>query len=166
MCQEAWMKPTCQYPHNSGRKAQWYREKWDFLSETIFLLSDVSMVCFQLPKCVYFYQWYLSISCLWSWSQYYVCMINIKQCWKKNTPCQGVVWFYLDLPYALSFTLGRFICGTLPAQLKPPEVSEQPAKRSRTLPSSSCWGLHAPDPANPCFWIQTMTFLKNYHLIQ
>ena len=61
-----------------GKKTQWSVEKCEFLTETTFSPDFYdSVVCFLLPKCVFFYQWCLSFFS----SQQYVSMIFVKQCW-------------------------------------------------------------------------------------
>jgi len=61
-----------------GKKTQRSVEKCELLSETTFspYFYD-GVVCFLLPKCVFFYQWCLSCFS----SQQYVSMIFVKQCW-------------------------------------------------------------------------------------
>ena len=55
----------------------------------------------------------------------------------------------LIFPFQMPYFLHWLLSSTLLTQLKPPEASEQAAKKSRALPSSSRRGLRAPDPANP-----------------
>ena len=55
-----------------------WRKMWTFEWNHILALFYDGLVCFLLPKCVFFYQWCLSG--LFS-SQHYVSMIFVKQCW-------------------------------------------------------------------------------------
>ena len=59
-----------------------------------------NVVCFLLPKCVFFYQCCLS----WFSSQQYMFLWFCKTVLvKKYTPCQGMIWF--SLSNVTSFTL-------------------------------------------------------------
>ena len=102
-----------------------------------------SMVCFLLPKCVFFYQWCLSgLS-----SQHYVSMIFDKTVLvKKCTPYQGVVWLFPSKCHIFytGFSVVLYLHNWSP--LRPQNKLQ---KTSRALPSSSRRGFRAPDPANP-----------------
>ena len=99
-------------------------------------------VCFLLPKCVFFYQWCLSgLS-----SQHYVSMIFVLNSVGKKMhtlPRCGLI-FSFQMPYCLHWLFSS----TLFIQLKPLKPQNKLQKKSRALPSSSCRGWHAPDPAN------------------
>ena len=111
--------------------------EWNHISA---LFYD-SMVCFLLPTCVFFYQWCLSgLS-----SQHYVSMIFNSVGKKMHTlPRCGLI-FPFQMPYFLHWLL----CSTLLAQLKPPEASEQAAKKVEGAALKLPPGLTRPDPANP-----------------
>ena len=106
------------------------------------ILRQQGVFPFTNCKVCIFYQWCLSgLS-----SQQYVSMIFVKQFGKKMHTLQrsGLI-FYFQMPYFLHWLFSS----TLLTQLKPAEASEQAAKKSRALPSSSRRGLRALDPANP-----------------
>ena len=65
---------------------------------------------------------------------------------KKWTPCQGVVGFSPSKCHIFytGFSVVLYLHNWSP--LKPQNKLQ---KKSRALPLSSCWGLRAPDPANP-----------------
>ena len=73
--------PTNIYLHDSGEEnSQIQREMRPFESNHILVLFYDSMVCFLLPKCVFFYQWCLSgLS-----SQHYVSIIFDNQDFHHN----------------------------------------------------------------------------------
>ena len=102
-----------------------------------------SVVCFLLPKCVFFYHCCLS----WFSSQQYMFLWFCKTVLvKKYTPCQGMIWF--SLTKVVSFTLAFVweLNYTIKAWLS---LKKTWKNGSRALPSNSRRGLRAPDPANP-----------------
>ena len=102
-----------------------------------------SVVCFLLPKCVFFYHCCLS----WFSSQQYMFLWFCKTVLvKKYTPCQGMIWF--SLTKVVSFTLAFVweLNHTIKAWLS---LKKTWKNGSRALPLNSRRGLRAPDPANP-----------------
>ena len=70
---------------------------------------------------------------------------------KKRTPCQGVVWFSpseFQMPYFLHWLFSS----TLLTQLKPPEASEQAAKKVEGAALKLLPRLTRPGPCEPKFW--------------
>ena len=66
---------------------------------------------------------------------------------RKRTPCQGVVLFSPSKCH-IFYTAFNF-SSTLLTQLKPPEASEQAAKKVEGAALKLPPGLRAPDPVNP-----------------
>ena len=115
---------------------------------------------FSFTKVCIFYQWCLSgLS-----SQHYVSKIFVFRTfittlcfydfWKtvlvnKCTPCQGVVWFS---PSKCHIFLHWLLSSTLLTQLKPPEASEQAAKKVEGAALKLPLGLTRPGPCEPKFW--------------
>ena len=70
---------------------------------------------------------------------------------KKCTPCQGVVWFSPSKCHIFYTGFWNF-SRTLLTQLKPPEVSEQAAKKVEGAALKLPPGLTCPGPCEPKFW--------------
>ena len=106
-----------------------------------------SMVCFLLPKCVFFYQWCL----LGLSSQHYVSMIFVLQnsVGKKmhTLPRCGLIF-----PFQMPYFLHWLFSSTLLKQLKPLEASEQAAKKVEGAALELLPGLTHPGPCEPKFW--------------
>ena len=120
-----------------------WRKMWTFEWNPIPALFYDGVVCFLLPKCVFFYQCCLS----WFSSQQYMFLWFCKTVLvKKYTPCQGMIWF--SLTKVVSFTLAFMweLNYTIKAWLS---LRKTWKNSSRALPSNSCQGLCAPDPASP-----------------
>ena len=106
-----------------------------------------SVVCFLLPKCVFFYQCCLS----WFSSQQYMFLWFCKTVLvKKYTPCQGMIWF--SLTKVVSFTLAFVweLNYTIKAWLS---LKKTWKNGLRALPLNSHRGLITrPGPCEPKFW--------------
>ena len=69
-------------------------------SQPTFFCCTYFVVCFLLPKCVFFYQWCLSCFITTVYMFLWFCKTVLV---KKYTPCQGMIWF--SLTNVISFTL-------------------------------------------------------------
>ena len=65
---------------------------------------------------------------------------------KKNTPCQGMIWIF---PFKMLYFYTGFLMVLHKLTCEPWNAMAK-TKMSRALPSSSCRGLCALDPANQC----------------
>ena len=126
--------------HNNTEKNEAFWVKPHFWQCLIFWQHGVfsfTKVCIFLP--MVFIRTFMTTLCFYDFCK----TVLVKKC----TPCHwrcGLIF-----PFQMVYFLHWLFSSTLLTQLKPPEASEQAAKKSRALPSSSLRGLRAPDPANP-----------------
>ena len=100
------------------------------------------MVCFLLPKCVFFLpmafiRTFITTLCFYDFSK----AVLVKKCTVAK------VWF--DFPLTNAYCLHWLLSSTLLTQLKHPEASEQAAKKVEGAALKLPPGLTRPDPANP-----------------
>ena len=102
------------------------------------------MVCFLLPTCAFFYQWYLSGLL----SQHYVYMIFVLHIGKKmhTLPRCGLIF-----PFQILYFLHWLLSSTLLAQLKFSDASEQAAKEVKGAALELPPGLTRSGPCEPKF---------------
>ena len=122
-----------------------YRKMRPFEWNHILALFYDSVVCFLLPKCVFFYQWCFIMFFITTLCFYDFCKTVLV---KKYTPCK--VWFDFPLPNAISSHW--LLCGTLTTQLKPIKSQNNVKKWLKGAALELPPGLMRPGPCEPEFW--------------
>ena len=126
-----------------GKKTQWYVEKcklWVKPNSSLILwqhgVFSFTKVCIFLP--MVFIMIFITTVCVYDFCKTVLV--------KKNTPCQGMIWF--SLTKVVNFTLAFMweLNYTIKAWLS---LRKTWKNGSRALPSNSRRGLRALDPANP-----------------
>ena len=131
-----------------GKKTQWYRAKCSLLSETTFLPYFMTAWCVFFYQSVYFFtstngvyqDFYHNIMFLWFlWNSVDKKMHTLPRC--------GLI-FTFQMPYFLHWLFSS----ALLTQLKPPQASEQAAKKVEGAALELPPGLTRPGPWEPVFW--------------
>ena len=141
-----------------GMKTQYYREKWGILSETTLLPYFMTGWCvfFFTKVCVFlpmvFIRTFITTLCFCDFHHNIIFLWFLENSVGKKMhalPRCGLI-FPFQMPYFLHWLFSR----TLLTQLKPPEASEQAAKKVEGAGSALELppGLTRPGPCEPKFW--------------